>query len=104
VADHIDRLMADIALVHGQPGWKVITCARDVSGELAARTREKPPEFMVTWGGSVVSLLGIAVITVSDYAPGQWRFVKHDRCEFVAGGEGDVIIHDDCTVIDEEPG
>jgi len=101
VSASVDRLVADIALVYGLPGWKVITCARDVSDELAARTRENPPGFSVTWGGKLESLLGVMVAVNPAYPPGQWRLVRHDRCEIAPG---DLIVHDNCTVIDQEPG
>jgi len=107
VADHIDRLIADLSLVYFQPGHKTVSCAQDVSDALLARCRQPghPQVTMVTWGRELVSLFAVPVLVIPGYEPGRWKFTKHDHCE-VAGGpdEAAIVIHDDCTVIDEEPG
>jgi hypothetical protein len=79
VADHIDRLIADLALVYFQPGHKTVTCAQDVSDALLARSREPehPPVTMVTWGRELVSLFAVPVLVIPHYEPG--------RCESALG-------------------
>lgn len=111
MTDHLERLLTDISLVYHQPGHKTLSCAQDVSDALLARSREArdAPETLVTWGDELVSLLSIPVTVVRDYEPGRWKLVKHDRCEVVPGGDPDGpvsgfrVVHDGCTVIDEEP-
>lgn len=106
--DSVDRLIADLAFVYFQPGHKTVTCAQDVSDALLARSRQadRTPVTMVTWGKELVSLFSVPVHVIAGYEPGRWKFVRHDHCEVACGGgpdEGTIVVHGDCTVIDEEP-
>lgn len=101
--DPVLRLAADIGMVWDILGRKTLSCAPDVEAALHRFTFETS----VTWGDTLVSVMGIEVNVAWHYEPGQWKLVLHDHCELIAGGEnpGDAMIasHAMCTVMDCEP-
>jgi hypothetical protein len=108
--DPFQRLLAGIALTWQIPAVKTLSCAPDVEERLReeALAAPYPWDFLVTEGDErrLVSLMGFQVHVIPHYQPGHWKLVKHDRCETVCGGgidEGTIIVHDDCTVMDQHP-
>jgi DNA-binding MarR family transcriptional regulator len=82
------------------PFGKVLYCAQDVwDGILLdwpARKARQPPE------PDGHALMAIEVHVAEHYEPGQWKMIRHDRCQ-VTGGETPeqavLVTHEECTVL-----
>lgn len=90
------RLLEDAA---GSLTHKTLECGPGVSEALAEEVPEREPQPVTDFysAGVIGDLFAIPIIDVPDMTPGQWRIIRHDRCQVI----GKDVSHMNCTVLSE---
>jgi hypothetical protein len=102
------RLLALISAHYGTRYLKVLNCAADVWQRLrdvsAEKEQENRPQIFMP--GPTIDLLAIEVHVQQRYRPGQWEMIRHDNCRVVDADDPEraTVTHEECTVIDRNPG